>query len=104
MAGSDTSKGSANCVTEHSPRASRARIARRVGSERAEKVLFKTCDEWLTMWLTIEEWRGWCQEGEGVAWLIPCARATRGLRRPSLDARSGGLIRAILGTTYTSKL
>jgi hypothetical protein len=30
----------------------------------------------------------------GLAWLVPCARATRGLRRPSLDARSGGLIQA----------
>jgi hypothetical protein len=28
--------------------------------------------------------------------MIFCARATRGLRRPLLDARSGGLIRAIL--------
>lgn len=45
MAGSDMSKGSANCVTEHSPRARRSRIARRVGSERAEKVLSKTHDE-----------------------------------------------------------
>ena len=28
---------------------------------------------------------------------VPCARATRRLRKPSLDARSGGLIRAIQG-------
>jgi hypothetical protein len=27
-----------------------------------------------------------------------------GVGRPSLDARSGGLIRAILGTTYMSKI
>ena len=27
---------------------------------------------------------------------VPCARATRGLRKPSLDARSWGLILAIL--------
>src|ERR1041384_6135461 len=31
---------------------------------------------------------------------LPCARATRGIKRPSLDARSGGLIRAILGNVH----
>ena len=36
--------------------------------------------------------------------MIFCARATRGLRRPSLDARSGRLIRTILEETSTSKL
>jgi hypothetical protein len=38
------------------------------------------------------------------SWDALSARATRGLRRPSLDARSGELIRAILETTYASKL
>jgi hypothetical protein len=32
--------------------------------------------------------------------MISCARATRGLRRPSLDARSGGLIRVIPGNVH----
>jgi hypothetical protein len=45
MAGSDMSNGLANCVTEESPRASCSRIARRVGSARAEKVLSKTFGE-----------------------------------------------------------
>jgi len=39
MAGSDISKGLARSVTEECERASRARIARRVGSARAAKVL-----------------------------------------------------------------
>lgn len=30
-----------------------------------------------------------------MAWRVPCARATRGLRRPSLDARNWGLIQVI---------
>jgi len=30
-----------------------------------------------------------------MAWRVHCARAARGLRRPSLDARSWGLIQVI---------
>jgi hypothetical protein len=53
MAGSDMSKGRASSVTEASPRASRRRIARRVGSERAEKIVSSDCEEYLTIWLII---------------------------------------------------
>jgi hypothetical protein len=35
---------------------------------------------------------------------VPCARATRGLGKPSLDARSGGLIRVILGKRQGASL
>jgi hypothetical protein len=40
MAGSETSNGRANPVTDASPSAKRANIARRVGSAKAENVLF----------------------------------------------------------------
>ena len=39
-----------------------------------------------------------------MAWRVPCARATRGLRRPSLDARSWGLIQAIRGKGIRARL
>jgi len=40
MAGKDIEKGAANSVTVNSPWARRARMARRVGSDRAAKVVF----------------------------------------------------------------
>jgi hypothetical protein len=44
-AGKLISKGSANSVTEASPEARRTRIARRVGSARAAKVLLRLSDD-----------------------------------------------------------
>lgn len=45
MAGSDMANGSASRVTVDSPRASRARMARRVGSDRAAKVSLRASAE-----------------------------------------------------------
>ncbi len=53
MAGSETLNGSANPITDEGPRASRARIPRRVGSDRAEKVASSAASLYLTMWLSI---------------------------------------------------
>ena len=53
MAGRDTVNGSASFVTEDSPCANRTRIARRVGSARAEKVVLSALEEYLTIWLSI---------------------------------------------------
>ncbi len=39
--GREMSKGWANCMTDCSPRERRARMARRVGSERAEKMVLR---------------------------------------------------------------
>jgi len=39
-----------------------------------------------------------------MALRVPCARATRGLRRPSLDARSWGLIQVIRGKRIHTSL
>jgi hypothetical protein len=47
-------KGSANSVTDASRWVSRTRIARRVGSARAEKVTSREADEYLTIWLKIK--------------------------------------------------
>ena len=47
------SNGLASFVTEVSPRASRARIARRVGSARAENVVSRELEVLLTIWLNI---------------------------------------------------
>ncbi len=53
MAGSETLNGSASPITDEGPRASRARIPRRVGSDRAEKVASSAASLYLTMWLSI---------------------------------------------------
>ena len=53
MAGSETLNGSASPVTDEGPRASRASMARRVGSDRAEKVASSAASLYLTMWLSI---------------------------------------------------
>ena len=53
MAGRETANGSASSDTEAFPRARRARIARRVGSARAEKVASSGREEYLTIWLSM---------------------------------------------------
>ncbi len=53
MAGSETLNGSANPITDEGPRASRASMARRVGSDRAEKVASSAASLYLTIWLSI---------------------------------------------------
>lgn len=53
MAGSEMSNGSASSVTDHSPRASLARIARRVGSASAENVASREPSLYLTTRLNI---------------------------------------------------
>ena len=52
-AGSEISKGAARSPTLASPVASRARIARRVGSPSAEKTASSSCEIYLTIWLNI---------------------------------------------------
>ena len=57
MAGSETSKGAANSQTVASPSARRARMARRVGSERAPKVASRGAvpvgRRYLTIWFNV---------------------------------------------------
>ncbi len=60
IAGNETSKGAASAPTEVSPRARRARIVRRVGSESAEKTASRRAAAvfWLTTWLNVERTPG----------------------------------------------
>ena len=56
-AGKDMSKGLANSVTVAPPWANLANMARRVGSERAEKVRLREGTLLLTIWLNISTFR-----------------------------------------------
>ena len=70
MAGMEMSCGRASSVTEACPRCKVVRMARRVGSLRAEKVVSRLV-EYLTIRLCIIRWLGWVSsEGAKYFWWI----------------------------------
>ena len=91
MAGGETSNGSASSATVISPVASRAKIARRVGSDNAKKVSSSCADLELTIWLTIIDVLAACQACKKI-WtpsrdVCCCANFSRGALAPGSLSR-----------------